>query len=356
MAEAFTELQTLYNDIKSESVVDDVLKGKTAADKVVLTSSIYTKVVSYLNRLQAFGIANAVIDTAFKKTDTNDHFFTAFNQLLSALREIANRFEMAKALNTSLPAIDKPALKIEKLTELAKLIFGKSMMVIPTFTLTNATELNNQLSLPAALGILRNSNSIAVEDWMHGVGKVRSRVKYLEQCIQTADMFGSVIPAAEPVQLPYKTDDYWLGLPYPSDYVASGDKLSLVLLDTALLSSQPVQASLIIDEWLEIIPGKRETSGIVFNYNQPNATPPQSILLAVTPNITNEWEWDDLVHTIIDTVELSKIRAVEPDHLDRSYLSHALHGVVSEIPPPQVAGEDKNALGVQAVMDFSFVQ
>ncbi len=356
MSEAFTVLQTLYNDIKAESFVDDVLKGTTAADKVVLTSANYIKIIQHLNRSRAFGISNAVIDSFLIKAEGNDHFATAFNQLLSALKEITNRVELAKSLNTSIPAIDKPALKIEKFTELAKLIFGKSMLVIPTYTPANITELNDQLTLPAASGILRNSNNIAVEDWMHGVGKVRSRVKYLEQCIQTADMFGTALPAAAPLQLPYKNDDHWLGLPYPSDYVPSGDKLSIVLLNSSLLSSQTVQAGLIIDEWLEIIPGKTETSGIVFNYNQPNATPPQSILLAVTPNITNEWEWDDLVHTIIDTVELSKIRAVEPDHLDRSYLSHALHGVVSEIPPPQVAGEDKNALGVQAVMDFSFVQ
>ena len=110
-----------------------------------------------------------------------------------------------------------------------------------------------------------------------------------------------------------------------------------------------------LDEWVEIIPVKEETSGIVFNYNQPNATPPQSILLAVTPSLTNRWEWDDLVHTIIDTVELGKIRAVEPDHINKSWLSIALNAVVGEIPPPQVEGEDENPLGVQAVMDFSVI-
>jgi hypothetical protein len=127
------------------------------------------------------------------------------------------------------------------------------------------------------------------------------------------------------------------------------------MINPEIATSQTWNTGMVIDEWVEIIPVKEETSGIVFNYNQPNATPPQSILLAVTPSITNRWEWDDLVHTISDTFELAKIRAVEPDHINNSYLSLALHAVAGEIPPPQVEGEDPNALGVQAVMDFSII-
>ena len=80
------------------------------------------------------------------------------------------------------------------------------------------------------------------------------------------------------------------------------------------------------------------------------------MLLAVTPNVTNRWEWDDLVYTVIDTIALAKIRAVEPDHLETSVLNHVIPAVVSEIAPPTANPLDNNPLGVQVVMDFSDVK
>src|SRR5215211_21261 len=104
------------------------------------------------------------------------------------------------------------------------------------------------------------------------------------------------------------------------------------------------QSGLLLDEWMEVIPVKEETTGIAFHYNQPNAAAPQSVLLAVTPSITNQWEWDDLVFTILDTMELAKNRAVEPDHVDKTYLNQVLPSVFAEVVPPQFRGEDKNPL------------
>jgi hypothetical protein len=72
--------------------------------------------------------------------------------------------------------------------------------------------------------------------------------------------------------------------------------------------------------------------------------------------VTNRWEWDDLVYTVIDTIELAKIRAVEPDHLDNSVLNHVLPAIVSEIAPPPLRNQDHNPLGVQVVMDFADVK
>ena len=85
--------------------------------------------------------------------------------------------------------------------------------------------------------------------------------------------------------------------------------------------------------------------------------PPQSLLLAVTPVVTGTWKWEDLVFTLLDTLEMAKNRAVEPDHIDKSPLSHILPGVLSEVAPPQIVDvPDANPLGVQVVMDFSFNQ
>ena len=47
---------------------------------------------------------------------------------------------------------------------------------------------------------------------------------------------------------------------------------------------QPL-AGVLIDEWVEVVPSTTETTGIALQYDQPNAAPPQTILIAVPPEI-----------------------------------------------------------------------
>ena len=54
----------------------------------------------------------------------------------------------------------------------------------------------------------------------------------------------------------------------------------------AFVAVELKQGGLLIDDWTEVIPVKDETTGIAFNYNQPNAMPPQAFALAVPPKIT----------------------------------------------------------------------
>ncbi len=131
------------------------------------------------------------------------------------------------------------------------------------------------------------------------------------------------------------------------------DKLSLVLLNAgALIDDGNSKAVLVLDEWLEIIPHTEETTGLTFNYDQPDAAPPQSLLLAVTPRITGKWDWDDLVHTLEDTIELAKNRAVEPDHLEKSIFAKVLPAISSELFAP--SGDEADILppATQVPMDY----
>ena len=82
-------------------------------------------------------------------------------------------------------------------------------------------------------------------------------------------------------------------------------------------SSADVQCGLRIDEWVESFPKSKEMTGISFNYDQPNSMPLQSLLLAISPGGRRHWVWTDLVRTIRDTIETAKLRAVEPDMIDK---------------------------------------
>jgi hypothetical protein len=67
-----------------------------------------------------------------------------------------------------------------------------------------------------------------------------------------------------------------------------------------------------IDEWVEVVPNASETTGVVFQSNQPDSSPPQAILLAV-PAAVNTWSEAALIQIVQETLELVRIRAVTPD-------------------------------------------
>jgi hypothetical protein len=147
-------------------------------------------------------------------------------------------------------------------------------------------------------------------------------------------------------------------LPYPEGYQASEDKLSMVLLNSTAITSAGTdpKVGLLVDDWVEIIPNLQETTGLTFNYDQPDAKAPNTILVAVTPKVTGHWSWDDLMITLDDTLELCKNRAVEPEHLENTVFGQIVPGILTEIVPPQLIPPpeetESNPLGYQVVTDF----
>jgi hypothetical protein len=92
-----------------------------------------------------------------------------------------------------------------------------------------------------------------------------------------------------------------------------------------------VQAGLVIDEWSELIPNRVETTGIAVHYNQPNTEPPQTLLLAVSPNLDGKWSWTDLVEVVADTFDRARRRGVEPDHLVATAYAQLLPAVITSV-------------------------
>ena len=78
---------------------------------------------------------------------------------------------------------------------------------------------------------------------------------------------------------------------------------------------------MLLDEWTEVIPAETETTGITFHFDKPNAEPPQTILLATPTQFSGAWRWEDLVNTLHETLDMARLRAVEPQQLDQTELS-----------------------------------
>jgi hypothetical protein len=134
-----------------------------------------------------------------------------------------------------------------------------------------------------------------------------------------------------PIQIPYRDKDSWLGVEFPPGFSIDHDTISLVLHAPQGFNAAAAQTGLMLDQWIETIPNEEEITGITFNFNNPNSVPQQTVLLAVTPEVTGHWTWDHLVDGILDTYARARLRAVEPDQIDAlGLVTTFLPAVISE--------------------------
>jgi hypothetical protein len=105
-----------------------------------------------------------------------------------------------------------------------------------------------------------------------------------------------------------------VALPFPEGRVPVGT-VGLVVQEDGALALEGFVAGLAIDAWDEVVPGETETSGVAFHFDQPSASAPNLIVLGVHPGDAPAWNVDTLLDTVRETVELARIRAVDPEAL-----------------------------------------
>jgi hypothetical protein len=132
-------------------------------------------------------------------------------------------------------------------------------------------------------------------------------------------------------QLPFRDTDPWLAMEYADSFQPEGEYLSLVTHDAVPFDPRAPSAGLVIDEWNELIPGTRETTGIAIHYDQPNSEPPQALLLATAPVVKGSWRWDDLVGIVTNTLDRAQRRAIEPDQIGLTAYGHLLPALLTSV-------------------------
>ena len=153
-----------------------------------------------------------------------------------------------------------------------------------------------------------------------------------------AEAFSRSAPILTPLQFPYRIDDAWLALQIPETnqasepFVIDEDKLLYsAYYQGGFNTTNVLHCGVLIDEWTEIIPTTEETTGVAFHYDRPNTEPPQSLLLALPADFTGSWDWQDLVDSLTQTLELARKRAVEPQHIDNTNYSRFLPTILSSV-------------------------
>jgi hypothetical protein len=296
-----------------------------------------------------FGLPDAFVDGRAVPEHTGDAptpFERALAQHLdlgaSVLRQADTRLKEATRLKdfTDLSAAEISALtitqKVERYQDAARQLLGPDFNMLPRFTMKNRAELTAAAAfreLPLDTGLLRHSaDAMIAEEWFQGVACVRDRLHALDTIATLCDALATPFPALRPLQLPFRATDFWVAVQYPETFAPAGDFLSLVqVVPASGFDPAGTQAGLLVDAWTETIPTRVETTAVAVHYNQPNAQPPQALLLAVAPVFTGTWTWDALVGVVSDTLRRAKLRAVEPDQLQSTALGQLLPAILTPV-------------------------
>jgi hypothetical protein len=267
-------------------------------------------------------------------------------------KEIGERRDKA---TTALAEHDKAVTapdKVQAATDALKALIGEDVLVVPEFTPPD--DLDDQWrdahsDADDLVEHLRKANDstgdFPADTWLHGVARVREMPRLWERAVLLGDALlggGGLLglgawrePELTPIQLPYRENDSWLGMDFKKDpqhpVRITEDKLLFTAHYAPGALSGNQRCGLLLDEWTEVIPAERETTGIAVHVDTPDAEPPQAMLLVVPPDRTGppaNWKIADLVDAITETFELARSRAVEPAHLEDTAYAQLLPATV----------------------------
>jgi hypothetical protein len=312
------------------------------------------------NKLGAYFAAVQAFAPKVAEHDHNPLDLTEYPRAILAIaRDLAARAEAVKADVTdrldsaakilgavaAAPADKQP----ERVSAAMHAILGEGFVTLPEFTLAperlaewqNAWTARDTLLTHLTTGA--DATPFPVDDWLHGLGRVREKLRHVEM----AGLLGEALSAPQtvnlvPVQFPYRANDAWLGLKFPatmpdgSPFRVDSDRLLYTAHfgdGAGIAPADPARryCGILIDEWSELIPTETENTGLAFHYDRPSSEAPQSILLVTSPTSNGPWTWNDLVDALNETLDFARLRAVEPSQIDKTELSRFLPSVISAV-------------------------
>jgi hypothetical protein len=213
-----------------------------------------------------------------------------------------------------------PVQQSDKLIAAIQALVGGDFRVLPRFVAPNATQLQaSDASRAAMLDYAKGGDADIdpVSDVLTSVAQVRPAVHRAHRLRLVAEMMTDAVTEVAALQLPPRTDDIWLGAALPDGHEIVDDTLSLIQLRPQGFSAVAHRCGVQIDERTESFPRKTEVTGFAFGFDQPNSAPMQSLLVAVAGDDEDQWSWEALIGIVRETVLRAKLRAVEPDMLDK---------------------------------------
>jgi hypothetical protein len=291
----------------AHAVLSNAVAGVETVEPEDRESSLDTLREALL-RASHVGVPGAVPASPAGASETD--YETLLGQGRSVRDELERTQERLEALGSPPDPDADPVSVRDHHVERLETVFGEGFRVLPRFAPSNATELTATF---AASDRLQGGEADAAETWLGRWAHVRDNVRSLRDLFTYARALGHDDPSLTVGQLPEEADDRWVALPHEGD----GDrasKLSLVAHFPGEVLTESV-AGLFVDEWVETVPNDSTTTGVTFHYDDPEARPPQAVLLAVRPDDRDAWDLDTLESTVLEAFDLAKLRMVDLETL-----------------------------------------
>lgn len=245
---------------------------------------------------------------------------TLVTQGEAVLMEIDDRFAAAEAALGRFGPLDSTEEKVATLTDALQAVFGEEFAVHPLFEAHNAAELQATF----ANDLLPADDPLAAETTIGRIARIRDRPAVFREAYSYGEVLtGTPMWNLDVGQLPHRPDDEWMGLAEAAS--STGRQSVLAQLETGLATAGSAvgagpMAGVYVDGWSETIPDDTQITGVAVNYDAPDSTAPNAVLLAVPPT-DDRWSWSvpDVREMVVDATETMKIRMVDPeaarDHL-----------------------------------------
>jgi len=236
----------------------------------------------------------------------------------AAAFQVKKRLDAVRSCETNPPG-DTGRDNINKL----KAAFGGDFLIMPPFAAGQAGS--------AGLAALAGDSLAPAGDirrFVAAMSKVRPAVSLLQRYSLLAAAFRVDARAPRAAQLPAAAGEPWVG------QAINGFELKNPYLSFVFWGGRPEAdagaeiAGLVLDEWNETIPDVTQMTGIAFHCESPGAEPPQAVLLAVPPRVTDtEWAAETVERILFETLDLAKIRAVGRRELAKNLSAELLPAV-----------------------------
>ncbi|MCQ2148474.1 MAG: hypothetical protein MJZ16_13320, partial [Bacteroidales bacterium] len=330
----FTQMTGLLGDMKT---VANSLEGKPyATDKQLVVmyklmthcacAGMYNEVIPFDSSLFVSDLDLVYQRHMFDKGLEKQKKF--FEQFVSATLVLEDKISKAKEIAD--PDSDKAYASSEYIDAVRELTL-KDLRVICHFDLNKYSGENMSPFMYGPYAALAenylnsgNFKEDALNEWIGEISEVRPGMHLLQQLRMLNSCRGSLLPrtgvgiyqtlAGDGANKKYSSE--WLGWKVSSEAVLN-DADSLILFNNENFNRMRCNSGLVMDSWLEYIPYRKQTAGMVFRCDVPDAESPQALLLAVHPECglakQSKWTGSHIFNILQSAKELMQIRTVDPD-------------------------------------------
>ncbi len=228
------------------------------------------------------------------------------------------------------PAGDPPAPKVvaELGVQAIAAVFGTGFVAVPVIGAAPAGEPDRWSEAVGPSGVTARVGA-DIRPWLARAGTLRDATSAYGEIVLVREATGTP-PLLRVAQSPAAAYSSWVGLPFP-DAVPPLVPIQSMVLEQVGADLSGAVAGVVLDEWTEVVPKRLlrgdpanpdeppelvdvTTTGLALNANAPGARPPQSLLLAMTPD-GQGWSAERLVAVLDEALALARMRCLTLDQI-----------------------------------------